>query len=87
MGADHAMELYIEELNKVAPRWAMTIPDLPVDDVEKPLPDQLDDEGLPVDYLLVAGVGAVALVGFYYWRKYRRAKTVAAGSMTLLSKL
>ena len=93
ISSEEAMERYVAELTKVAPNWAATVGDRRSVPIEPKGDFDVEDFGVPADYVIVAGVAVAGIATWWLWRRWRRiragkaAPLVAGGAAKLMSKL
>ena len=88
IGSTEAMAMYVEELSKVAPGWENSVESRPSDSPHIEEDEALvDEEGIPADYVIVAGVAVTALTAWWLWRRWRRARAASQAGVKVLSNL
>ena len=89
VGAEEAMAMYIRELSKVAPGWSDSVGERRQDRDPPHIVglEEAEDEGIPLDYIIVAGITVTALTAWYLVRRWRRARAASKMGVKVLSSL
>lgn len=93
ISSEEAMKRYVAELTQVAPGWAAAVGDRRSPPIEPKGDLDVEDFGIPADYVIVAGVAVTGLAAYWLWRRWRRMRAASAAPLVagrtakLLSKL